>query len=186
MGEHVVEDPVLRQRYVFRRIAEGDGEVLQVEIWVDPGGGVVPHIHPAIEESFEVRAGEVTFQVAREKRTAKAGERVVVPPGTRHTYRNTGSEAAHMMCEARPPAAELQQFLEDAAAIGRAGKYTRHALPKSPSGLLGLAVMASHYRDSTVVMTIPPIIQSLVLYPLARLGERRGYKAGSFAEGVFA
>ena len=58
MPERVVEDPVLRQRFSFRRITDqDDGEVLQVEAWVDPGGGVTPHIHPAMDERFEVLAG---------------------------------------------------------------------------------------------------------------------------------
>src|SRR3989442_3026346 len=55
-------------------------------------------------------------------------------------------EVAHVLCHARPPSS-LQEFLEDAAALGRAGKLTRHALPKSPSALLQAAVMAHHYRD---------------------------------------
>jgi quercetin dioxygenase-like cupin family protein len=187
MSERVVEDPVLRQRYVFRRVAAQEGaEVLQVEIWADPGGGVVPHIHPNFEESFEVFSGEVTFTVGREKRKATAGDKVVVPPGTRHNYKNTGRGEAHLQAEARPPLPDLQRFLEDAAALGRAGKYTRQALPKSFSGLLQLAVMARHYRDSTLILMPPPFVQRLLLYPLASLGERRGYRAGTFADGAVA
>ena len=49
----MVEDPVLRQRLSFSRTTDPDGEeVLHVEVWVDPGGGVTPHIHPAMEERF--------------------------------------------------------------------------------------------------------------------------------------
>ena len=88
-----------------------------------------------------------------------------------------------MICHARPPSS-LQEFLEDAAALGRAGKLTRHALPKSFSALLQAAVMADHYRDMVVLgfPLPPPPIQRLVIPPLARLGERRGYRAGHFAE----
>jgi hypothetical protein len=46
----VIEDPVLRQRLRFSRTADTDGsEVLHVEAWVDPGGGVTPHLHPAMD-----------------------------------------------------------------------------------------------------------------------------------------
>ena len=84
------------------------------------------------------------------------GETVVVPAGTRHAYRNTGDEVAHVICHARPPSS-LQEFLEDAAALGRAGKLTRHALPKSFSALLQAAVMAHHYRDMVVLgFPLPP------------------------------
>jgi quercetin dioxygenase-like cupin family protein len=185
MAERLIEDPVLRQRYIFRRVTGEQGDdCIQVEIWVDPGGGVVPHLHPGMEERFEVRSGEVTFRAAGKRRVAGPGDKVVVAPGVRHTYRNAGKETAHMVCEVRPPLAELQQFLEDAAALGRAGKYTRHALPRSISGLLQLAVMARHYRASTLILMPPPFVQRLVLDPLAWLGERRGYRAGTFADGA--
>lgn len=184
MDQRVVEDPLLRQRLSFRRTVGEDGdEILHVEMWVDPGGGVPPHIHPAMEERFEVLAGRPSFLAGRKWRTASPGDTVVVPAGVRHAYRNTGDGVAHVLCNARPPSL-LQEFLEDAAALGRAGKLTRHALPKTPGALLQAAVMAHHYREMVVLLfppMPPPAIQRLLVPALARLGERRGYKAGHFA-----
>jgi len=180
----MVEDPVLRQRLSFRRTFEQDGgEILHVEIWVDPGGGVPPHVHPSMKERFEVLAGHPSFLAGRKWQTAGPGDTVVVPPGTRHAYRNKGEQVAHVICHARPPSS-LQEFLEDAAALGRAGKLTRNALPKSFDALLQAAVMAHHYRDMVVLgfPLPPPPIQRLVIPPLARLGERRGYRAGQITE----
>ena len=185
MPQNVVEDPVLRQRFSFRRTTDEDGsEVLHVEAWVDPGGGVTPHIHPAMEERFTVLAGRPSFLAGRKWQTASPGDTVVVPAGLRHAYRNTGDEVAHIVCEARPPSS-LQEFLEDAAALGRAGKITRHAVPKGPTALLLGAVMAHHYRDMVVLLfppMPPPLLQRLLFPALARLGERRGYRAGRFSE----
>jgi quercetin dioxygenase-like cupin family protein len=181
MSEPTVEDPVLRQRYVFRRVPEDGGEVLQVEVWVDPGGGVLPHIHPTFEERFEVREGHVTFWLGRKCQTSGPGETVVVPPGARHTYRNRSQEPAYMVCRARPPVPALQGFLEDAAALARAGRFTRQGIPTSFTGLIQAAVMLRHYRDDVLILRPPPIVQRLLLDPLARVGERRGYKAGSLA-----
>jgi quercetin dioxygenase-like cupin family protein len=185
MAERVVEDPVLRQRFSFRRTTAEDGdEVLLVETWVDPGGGVTPHIHPAMDERFEVLSGRPSFLAGKEWRTASPGETVVVPAGVRHAYRNRGHEVAHIVCEARPPSS-LQEFLEEAAALSRAGKITRHGLPKRPSVLLEAAVMAEHHRDMVVLLfppMPPPFLQRLIFPTLARLGKRRGYKAGQLAE----
>jgi quercetin dioxygenase-like cupin family protein len=184
MEQHVIEDPALRQRLSFRRtVEENGGEELQVEMWVDPGGGVPPHVHPSMEERFEVLAGQPSFLAGRKWQTAGPGETVVVPPGTRHAYRNKGDHVAHVICHARPPSS-LQGFLEDAAALGRAGKLTRHALPRSFSALLQAAVMVDHYRDMVVLgFPLPPRpLQRLLIPPLARLGERRGYRAGHFAD----
>ena len=185
MPQRVVEDPVLRQRFSFSRTTDEDGgEVLHVEAWVDPGGGVTPHIHPAMEERFEVLGGRPSFLAGRKWQTASPGDTVVVPAGARHAYRNTGDEIAHIVCEARPPSS-LQEFLEDAAALSRAGKITRHGVPKGPSALLLGAVMAHHYRDMVVLgfpPMPPPLLQRLLFPALARLGERRGYQAGRFSE----
>jgi quercetin dioxygenase-like cupin family protein len=187
MAQHLVEDPVLRQRFSFRRTTDEDGgEVLHIETWVDPGGGVTPHIHPAMDERFEVLGGRPSFLAGRKWQAASPGDVVAVPAGMRHAYRNTGDEVAHIVCEARPPSS-LQEFLEDAAALGQAGMTTRHGIPKSPRALLLGAVLAERYRDM-VVLLFPPMpprpLQRLLFPALARLGERRGYRAGRFSEVV--
>jgi len=172
-------DPVLRMRSRFWRTGDPGSEVLHVETWVDPGGGVTPHIHPAMDERFEVLGGTPQFLSGRSWREAAPGETVHVPPGTRHAFRNRAGEVAHFLCRATPPST-LQEFLEDAAALSRAGAITRRALPRSVDGLLQAAVMAHHYRDMVTLLAPlpPPAIQRLVIPPLARAGERRGFRAG--------
>lgn len=186
MDERVIEDPVLRQRFSFRTTVDDDGgEVLHVDAWVDPGGGVTPHLHPAIEERFEVLEGRPSFLAGRTWKDTAPGDVVVVPPGLRHSYRNTGDTVAHITCEVRPPST-LQPFLEDAAALARAGKITRQGLPKGLDALLQAAVMVQAYRDMVVLLfppLPPPAVQRMVMPLLARLGERRGYRAGRMAEG---
>lgn len=175
--EDVIRDPVLRQRLRFTRTTEGDGgEVLHVETWVEPGGGVTPHFHPAMEERFEVLAGRPSFLAGRKWRSADPGETVVVPAGLKHAYRNRTDEEVHMVCHVRPPST-LQEFLEEAAALGRAGLITRRALPKSFAALLRAAVMVERHREMVVLLfppLPPPAIQRLVMPALARLAARRG------------
>lgn len=182
MNEAMIEDPVLRQRYVFRHITANDGsDVLEAEIWVEPGGGVVPHVHPTFEERFHVLDGEVTFWVNRRRIVTRAGEIAVVPAGARHTYANRSRTPAHFKTHVSPPDPELQGFLEDAAALGRAGRSTRHAMPRSWRGLLGMAVMADHYKRTTVIALPPPWLQRLLLGPLVPIGKRQGWRPGSYA-----
>jgi mannose-6-phosphate isomerase-like protein (cupin superfamily) len=176
----LTEDPVLRMRSRFWRTTEDGTDVLHVETWVDPGGGVTPHVHPAMEERFEVVDGQPQFLSGRRWNVAEPGETVLVPPGTRHAFRNRNTKVAHFVCHATPPST-LQEFLEDAAALSRAGGITRRALPRSIDGLLEAAVMAHHYRDMVTLLAPlpPPAVQRLLIPALARAGERRGYRAGS-------
>jgi len=184
MASNVIDDPAFRQRFRFGRTTESDGsDVLYVETWVDPGGGVTPHRHPAMEERFKVVSGRPSFLSGRRWREASPGETVVVPAGVRHAYRNNGDETAHMVCEVRPPST-LQEFLEEAVALSRAGKLSRNGLPKGPGALIEAAALANRHRDM-VVLGFPPMplraIQRLVFPLLARLGERRSRREGAFA-----
>jgi quercetin dioxygenase-like cupin family protein len=172
----IVEDPALRQRYSFQRGTDDDGgEVLHVETWVDPGGGVTPHVHPAMEERFHVLAGRPSFLAGRRWKTAAPGDEVVVPAGVRHAFRNDGDEVAHFRCDARPPSS-LQAFLEEVAQLSQAGQISRRGLPKSPRALLQAAALAERHRDMAVLLfppMPPPLLQRLLFPPLARLARRR-------------
>jgi quercetin dioxygenase-like cupin family protein len=157
----LVEDPVLRQRYEFRR----EGDVLIVEAWVDPGGGVTPHVHPRMEERFTVLDGEIEFLAGRRWQRRQA---ITVPPGTRHAYRNISDRTAHMITEVEPPM-ELEAFLTDIAALSQAGRFTRSGRPTSLKAIPELARVAQRYRDTVELETpLRPLI------PLAaRLGSSR-------------
>jgi quercetin dioxygenase-like cupin family protein len=168
----LIEDPVLRQRYSFER----RDDVLIVDMWVDPGGGVTPHVHPAMEERFTVHEGRAEFLAGR---TWAEAREAVVPPGTRHAFRNRGDVPAHIVCEVRPPST-LQEFLEDVAGLSRSGAISRSGLPRSPKGLVQGAVLGHHYRDMAVLgFPLPP---PALLAPLAKLGARLGYRAGEFKD----
>jgi len=176
----MVEDPVLKQRHEFHHPSQ---DVLVVESWVDPGGGVTPHVHPSQHERFEVLEGECTFTVGRGKVVKRAGEAADVPPGTRHAYRNSGTTQLHMRCEASPPMT-LEGFLTDVAAMSRAGLITSGGLPKGWRGLLAGTVLLKAYRDMAVIEMPPPVVQRLLGDRLAPLGERRGFVPGRFAEAL--
>lgn len=182
MADDLVEDPVFRTRYRFSRTTDPDGgEVQHVEFWIDPGGGVSPHIHPSMEERFTVLDGTAELLSGRRWSSAGPGDEVVIPPGTRHAFRNRSDAVAHLHAEARPPSS-LQAFLEDVAGLSRAGKLHRAGLP-TPSGLLEAAVLIDSYSDMVeLLFPAPPRpIQRLIAPPLARLAARRGRRAGEFA-----
>jgi quercetin dioxygenase-like cupin family protein len=165
-----VHDPNRRQRYSFRR----EGENLVADVWAQPGGDVPAHSHPSLEERFAVLEGRVRLKVGGRKVVAGPGDELVAPPGVKHSFKNIGDREAHLRVEVRP-AARLQEFLEEAAALARAGKYTRLGIPKGPRATLELADFTDRYRDVTVLAFPPPVIQKALLFPLARL--QRGLRA---------
>jgi mannose-6-phosphate isomerase-like protein (cupin superfamily) len=61
--------------------------------------------HPRSEQVLLVLEGEVRAEVGRaRRRTLKAGDAVVVPPGTRHRFVNKGKRTARTLNFYAPPA----------------------------------------------------------------------------------
>jgi quercetin dioxygenase-like cupin family protein len=162
-----IHDPVRRQRLAFSR----EGDILRAEVFADPGGDVPLHVHPSQEERFEVLAGHVRFDVDRHRIEGGPGTRVTAPTGAKHSFRNVGDVEAHLKVEVEP-AMDLQGFLEEAAALARAGRYTRRGVPTSPRAVVELADLMVRYEDTTVMAFPPRIVQRLALAPLARLRRR--------------
>jgi mannose-6-phosphate isomerase-like protein (cupin superfamily) len=169
-GEELIEDPVRRQRYRFNR----DGDIIRAAVWADPGADVPPHLHPDQQERFEVIEGRVRLMIDGVETIAEAGDRVVADPGVEHSFENIGDTEAQLLVEVEP-ALDLQEFLEEAARLARAGKYTKRGIPKGPRAALELAVLIDSHRETTVMSSPPRFVQRMLLSPLARVGRRLGY-----------
>jgi quercetin dioxygenase-like cupin family protein len=163
-----IHDPVRRQRLAFTR----EGNILRAEVFADPGGNVPRHFHPSQEERFEVLAGHVRFDVGGRRIEGGPGTIVTAPAGAKHAFRNVGDVEAHLRVEVEP-AMDLQGFLEEAAALARARRYTRRGLPTSPWAVVQLADLMVRYESTTVMAFPPRIVQRLALTPLARLRRKR-------------
>jgi quercetin dioxygenase-like cupin family protein len=172
MDDEIIEDRVLRQRYRFTRQAD----ILIVNLEADPGGRVPNHLHPESEERWRVVSGDVEFTVGGRTHRPKPGEELVVATGARRWFINTGSGTALLRAEVEP-AAEMQQSLEDGAALKASGKLTPRGVPKNVAAMLAGAEYAERFRDS-IVLVLPfpfpaPALQRLVSAPLASIETRR-------------
>jgi quercetin dioxygenase-like cupin family protein len=173
MTDDLVEDPVLRTRYRFSRA----GEVLRVELWIEPGGTGPPHYHPSLQERWEVLEGELMFRLGRRKQPTRPSDGVtVVEPGVRHGFENRSGETVHAVAEV-VPAQQMQEFLTEGAALNRSGKFTRRGIPKGLAAALDGADFLSRYRENTVLLSPPRPVQRLMLWTLAPLARRRRGRA---------
>lgn len=155
-------DPVRRQRYAF----SCDGNSLRFEVTIEPGGEVPNHFHPAQEECWEVVRGHVRFRLGERYLVLGPGERLAAQPGLPHAFENVSSEEAFLRTEVFP-ALDLQDFLEEAAALARAGKFTRRGVPTGLRAALELVELAERYRCVVVLTQPPPVLQRMLFPPLA-------------------
>ncbi|MBI1886385.1 MAG: cupin domain-containing protein [Chloroflexi bacterium] len=165
----VIENQVSGERFTFRKTAaETDGQLLQFELALRPGGRVpIDHIHSKQEERFEVISGRATFRVGKTERELTAGESVVVPPGTAHSVRNDSGEETRIAVEFRP-AMSTEFLFEAICRLAGEGKVSRSGLPNP----LRMAVVARSLRDETYMAGVPVALQRAgiaVMAPLGRL-----------------
>jgi len=167
-----LQNPATGETLVFRTTsADTNGELVVVEAFVEPDGAVAAaHVHPSQEERFEVLAGELEFQLGKRKLVARAGDRVLVPAGTPHRFRNVGGETAHFVCEVSP-ALGFEQLLETMFSLAVDGKVSKKGMPNP----LRLAVIARHHFDDVRLPFPPAWLQRLGRAMGAPLGRLLGF-----------
>jgi quercetin dioxygenase-like cupin family protein len=168
-----LENPVTGERLVLKISGdETNGEYLQADYWLAPGGGVAaPHIHPLQEESFEVIWGSVVFLIDGEEHLSPPGTKHVVSAGTSHQMINRSDEEVHIFSELRP-ALRSEELLQTVWGLAADGKTNDKGFP----GLLQIAVTAEEFRPEIHFAHPPLLVQRIVFGALAPLGRALGRK----------
>ena len=92
-----------------------------------PGDQAPPHVHHGSDEAFCVLDGRLEVLVGAERRVLKAGDFVVVPAGTTHTFATVGDDPASVLAVMTPEVDALVESLHAAASDEeRAGLWARY------------------------------------------------------------
>jgi quercetin dioxygenase-like cupin family protein len=164
MMSEPIHDPVSRVRMSF----EPAGENLVVTVWLEPGGGLPPHLHPIQAETWSVVEGTARFRLGDgEKVIGPEDGEIRVEPGTVHGLASASDRDAQLRCVVEP-ALRLQAFLEESAAAAREGLFTPRGLPRGLRGARWAAGFLKRYRDETVFLSPPQPVQRALIALLAR------------------
>jgi quercetin dioxygenase-like cupin family protein len=102
-GQTVVNPDTGESVTFVKTAADTGGELLELElVWPRPGQRAPEHVHPEMEERYEVLSGTAAFRIGGEERMADAGDVVTVPPGTPHLAWNPTTEEVRLKVEFRP------------------------------------------------------------------------------------
>jgi mannose-6-phosphate isomerase-like protein (cupin superfamily) len=128
-----IENPVTGERIIFRlRAADTGGELLELDdFWARSDHQVAEHVHPEMEERWEVIEGAASFQLGGVEVTAKPGDVVVAPPGTVHSGANAASSETHLRIQMRP-ALRWEEFVRRLFQAARDGDTDESGLPNAP------------------------------------------------------
>jgi mannose-6-phosphate isomerase-like protein (cupin superfamily) len=171
LSGEVLVNPISGEQFTFRKTAaDTNGELLAFDLELSPDGRVPgPHVHPIQEEHFEVVAGTLRFRKGPRIIDAGAGDRVVIPPGTIHSFKNADNAPVHVRVEVRP-ALRMEELLETTVALAREGRTTAAGLPHP----LDLALFMSEFDAEVRAPLAPAPVVQAVMAPLAWLARRRG------------
>lgn len=77
-----------------------------------PGQATTPHHHAVTEEIYYILSGSAAMTLGDETRPVGPGDAIAIPPGLRHTIRNTGADELVFLCTCAPGYEHTDTFLE--------------------------------------------------------------------------
>ena len=160
MPGDLIENPITTDRIIFRKTRQDtNGELLRFDNYHQTGGvGPMPHLHPLQEETFEVVKGTFAITLNGKEQQLMAGEKIIVPKGTVHYWRNAGKDELYIVTEFRP-ALHFEEIIETVAALARVGKMDKAGNPD----ILQMSATLSYFPGE-FYLAKPPRFAQRVLF----------------------
>jgi quercetin dioxygenase-like cupin family protein len=119
----MLNDPLTGQHLQFMRTGEQTaGQLLEVEVLLDPGGHVPRHLHLRQDEWVEILEGSVSIQLGQQQRQLTESESIEVPRRTLHRVRNSHDGRTRFLLQVRPARrmeAAMRAIFAVAGVLGR-------------------------------------------------------------------
>ena len=169
MSNRTIQNPVTGETITFIEPArETGGERTLMEIGVKPGGGVPMHYHTASDEEIIAIDGPLVVTIGKKTLMLQTGERVLIPKGVPHAWRNATSADVTFQARFVPGVPGFEDGLRVLAGLGHEGKLNRAGIPKD---LTTFAIFA-RWGDSNLPGLMS--VMNPILSWLAHRGEKSG------------
>jgi len=171
----IIEHPISRERITFLETsAQTGGECVRYQLEVAPGGfAAAPHVHPWIEERFEIVSGEWIFVIEGVEHRLGPGDSASIPARQVHSWRIGGDEVGVAIVECRP-ALKTEEFFETSFGLAQDGLVDpTTGMPTQP----WLAMMLVEYHDGFAHPAAPPLPDIIeTMRPIADEARRQGLR----------
>lgn len=115
------------------------------------------HIHPYAVESYEILDGEMEFYVKDKWITAKRGDKLSVPIGVTHAFRNPGDNIVEVY-NTHQPAFRMENYFEDVCKVLNILTFKRQKKFKMDlRTMLYMSVLMNNYRKEIIARNPPDI-----------------------------
>ena len=116
------------------------------------------HTHPHAIETYEVLDGEMEFFVEDKWVSAKKGDKIIVPKGVPHTFRNPTNRTVTVF-NTHQPAFKMENFFEDVCImLDKLTDSRSKELKMNLTTRLYISVLMNNYRDEIISKNPPDFV----------------------------
>jgi mannose-6-phosphate isomerase-like protein (cupin superfamily) len=150
--------PVGMKFTVLRSAADTNGRSLDLHWELLPGCNLKDpfvHIHPHAIETYEVLEGEMEFLIKDKWLPAKKGDKISIPKGVVHCFRNP-TEGVVTVFNTHEPALRMEDYFEDVCKV--LDKLTDNRTKEHKmnfKAMLYMSVLMSKYRNEIIAKSPP-------------------------------
>jgi mannose-6-phosphate isomerase-like protein (cupin superfamily) len=130
------------------------------------------HIHPHAVETYEVLEGEMEFFVKDKWISTKKGDKLSVPIGVTHAFRNP-SDKIVTVYNTHQPAFRMENYFEDVCKVlDKATNNRQKSFKMNLKSMLYMSVLMNNYRNEIIAKNPPDIaIKTLgIIASLLKIG----------------
>ena len=158
---------------VLRGDEDSHGEPGLVHLTAQPHGAVAgEHVHPQLQERFQVISGRLEARINGLEHSLVAGQEAVVPAGTAHDWWNAGEDEAQVLVEIAPLDPRFELMIGNMYGLANAGKTNAKGMP----GMLQLALIGREFQDVIRFTKPPRAFQKVMFGLLVPIGRMRGHR----------
>ncbi len=142
---------------VLKSAADTDGKSLDLHWELLPKCNTVKpmiHIHPHAIETYEVLEGEMEFFIKDKWVAAGKGDKVTIPIGVAHTFRNPSDNVVTVF-NTHQPALRMENYFEDLCNGVNKLSDNGKSVEMNLKAMLHLSVLMNKYRQE-IISTNPP------------------------------
>ncbi len=152
---------------VLKSSADTNGQSLDLHWDLFPGCNMkdpLIHMHPHAIETYEILTGEMEFFIKDKWVSAKKGDKLEVPIGVAHTFRNPSNQVVKIY-NTHQPALKMEEYFEDVVKVLDKVTHNR-TIPFSMNfnAKLYLGALMSHYRHEIIAVKPPDVVVKILGY----------------------
>ena len=143
---------------VLKTSEDTEGESLDLHWELFPGCNMkdpLIHIHPNAIETYEILEGEMEFFIKDKWITAKKGDKLTVPKGVSHAFRNPSGKIVKVY-NTHQPALEMQEYFEDVSKVlDKVTDNRQKDFKMNLKTMLYMGILMGNYRNDIIAKNPP-------------------------------